>query len=287
MSSAVKIYADPPECDSLRELLLYFCDQGIGLRTSGSDRFPRWTDILLEGALAATGTEVDRRSIQAWLSGATIPKGDKLRALASLASSQKFEREKWSAALLKLRRKAIDERKREKSVSQIEVRPDDARRAKTDFVFRMVPVRARFMLFAGIFAFSALIVTLGFSKRLGLVTEPVATDIEFCAEDTFDKTLQRCKNPTHAFTDGLSTLLVTLDLSGVPTGEKFTRRWYLNGELVHQKTSFNDEAWPGYTYWHWPTGFRNGLYTLQIVYEDKTSTAQFRVGEDDGELVFR
>lgn len=275
MEHQTKIYVDPIQSDSLRELLLYFCDQGVGLRKSGESPFPKWTDISLEAALANQGLEVDRRSIQSWLSGTSIPKGDKLRALAQLASSNRYEREKWSSALLRLRRQAIDKRK-------FKTPGQDAPTDATSDLWQL----NRFALtpiLGSVFVACAFL----FMMLSRPSSQSVASSIEFCEEADFDMVEKRCEVVRTSFSPGFRTLMVTFDLPGVPEGGAFTRKWYRNGRLIHEKRSFKDDAWPGYTYWHWPDGFDTGRYTLQIVHDGQATTAQFQTGETEGELVFR
>jgi len=87
-------YAEPIDADSLRELLHYYVQSGVGLPVSEKGVPGQWTDVGLEAALAEIGINVDKRSIQSWLSGASVPKVEKLKGLASLASSDRFERER-------------------------------------------------------------------------------------------------------------------------------------------------------------------------------------------------
>ena len=278
-------YADPPDAESLRVLLHYYVQSGIGLPVSDDGVAERWTDTRLEAALAGIGIAVDRRSIQSWLSGASIPKVQKLKGLASLASSNRFEREKWSAAFIRLRQAALDARRaqRKPPPAEPEDPPAPAPPATADTgAGRQLLARAAAIL-TGLAGVSG--AAYGLAELL--VTEPVASNIRFCDEANFSTQTKRCLRAMTDFPDGLHTLMITFDLTNVAEGETFTRKWYRNGRLIHEKTSFNDEAWPGYTFWHWPEGFDTGAYALQIVSGDKAVTATFHVGKGEGRLNYR
>ncbi|WP_300390032.1 hypothetical protein [Henriciella sp.] len=265
-------YAEPIDADSLRELLHYYVQSGVGLPVSEKGVPGQWTDVGLEAALAEIGINVDKRSIQSWLSGASVPKVEKLKGLASLASSDRFERERWTAAFIRLRRKALDERRREQQASPAATTNQPAR-------LRWRPALA---VLAAVISLAG--VTYVILQLLG--PAPVAENIRFCDEVHFSTDTKRCTQSMTEFPDGLKTLMITFDLNNVAKGETFTRNWYRNGRNIHTKTSFHDEAWPGYTYWHWPEGFDDGEYTLQIVSGDRTVTKTFQVGKGEGELVY-
>ena len=264
-------YADPVDADSLRELLHYYVQSGVGLPVSEDGLPGQWTDVRLEEALAGTGIRVDKRSIQSWLSGASIPKVEKLKGLASLASTDRFQREKWTAAFIRLRRKALDERRQKQQAGQAAPadQPTGWRR----------PAIAALAVILGLVGVTYIILQL-----FGPV--PVAENIRFCDEAHFSTETKQCTQAMTDFPDGLKTLMITFDLNDVAEGETFTRNWYRNGRRIHTKTSFNDEAWPGYTYWHWPEGFDEGEYALQIVSGERAVTRTFNVGKGEGDLIY-
>ena len=272
-------YADPSDADSLRDLLHYYFQSGVGLPVSEDGVAGQWSDARLEAALAGIGITVDRRSIQAWLSGASIPRVEKLKGLARLASSDRFERERWSAAFIRLRQKALDERRQERKAGPAAAdagvrapRPEQAPR-------RLYLPGAVILAVTGLAGAAYLVVQL-------LSPAPVASNITFCDETHFATETKTCTEAMTAFPEGLKTLMITFDLNQVDEGETFTRNWYRNGRQIHTKTSFNDEAWPGYTFWHWPEGFDDGEYALQIVSGERAVTRTFHVGKSEGDLNF-
>ncbi|WP_084397809.1 hypothetical protein [Henriciella aquimarina] len=261
-------------------MLHYYFQSGIGRPVTGEEGAAPWTDDQLATALAGIDIAVDRRSIQSWLSGSSIPKVQNLKGLATLASSNRFERERWSAAFIRLRRKALDERRDQRARSQAAETPSAAPRPteRKKRLTRPAATLAALTLVGGM-AY-ALVETFG-------PEPPVATNIRFCDEANFSKETKQCLREVTAFPDGLHTLMITFDLPGVERGETFIRKWYRNGRLIHEKSSFNDEAWPGYTFWHWPEGFDTGEYALQIVSDGRTVSRTFHVGEGDGRLRYR
>lgn len=284
-------HASPVEAASLRDLLQYYFQSGVGLPVSEEGVAGQWTDVRLQEALAGIGIHADKRSIQSWLSGATIPKSDKLKGLARLAAEDPYLQEKWSTAFIRLRFKAIEARKQARkasagtgSLSETDVPVPDTPQAEPHTVPRKVPFH---LVVASVVLSMAIMASLLLALSFAWNAAPIATNMEFCSEEEFSTETLECTIARTSFPEGLETLMVTFDLPNVPEGETFTRKWYLNGSLIHEKTSFKDDAWPGYTFWHWPEGFDSGEYALQIVSGDKAVTQTFQVGPAETEYLYR
>lgn len=269
-----------PKTNSIAELLRYVFDHGIGLSHTSNSEKPYWTDIMLEAGLSEAGTEVDRRSIQNWLSGKSVPTIQNLRALADIFGRNSEERREWRYALIEARRETLSKRKRQRDGAALTVR-------KTAAPAKIHRPYTPFLLIVSGVAITVIIViaTIVTGNTPDNETNH-ARNITFCSSSNFSKVTFECQASETEFASGTKTIMITFDLVGLDEGERFERVWYLNGQEIHRKESFNDEAWPGYTYYTWPEAFSDGEYALRVIARGTPTTAVFRVGERRGPLVY-
>ena len=273
----------PPDGRDFRELFQYVCDHGIG-RPAGQDGVTEaWTDDALEAAFAETATPVDRRSIQSWRSGASVPRLDKVRSLAEVITSKSDERANWLKALIEARRNSLEARKSSAgTTASPETQPENetlAADASAPASRHWKPVVAGFLLL-GLAVLGSLFLLTSESP------DAQVANIEFCSEETFSTETYACTEAADSFSEDVTTLMVTFDLVNVPEGMSFERIWYREGLEFLRKSSFNDEAWPGYTFLKFDK-FPEGNYTLRIIVDGKSFTKPFKVGDQTGYLAYQ
>jgi len=106
----------------------------------------------------------------------------------------------------------------------------------------------------------------------------VAENIKFCTEDQFDKKAFICLVNMDEFPHQTQLIYVSFTLNEAFPGQRFDRVWMRNGERFLEKTSFNHEAWSGYTYINNPYGHDPGQYVLEVSINDMATSASFTVG---------
>jgi len=234
----------------------------------------------MEAAFAETATSVDKRSIQSWRSGASVPRLDKLRSLADLITRSAGQRSIWLKALIDARRKSIDARKRQATAEKPSPPPSYA---PDDPPLR--PRNSKWVATAAAIALAGLTLIgamFGFSNR---DAEASIANIQFCTEENFSTGSFTCLETSQSFDETTTTLMVTFDLVNVDEGASFERIWYREGLEFLRKSSFNDEAWPGYTFLNFDR-FPEGNYTLRIIVDGKSFTSTFKIGDDTGYLAY-
>ncbi|WP_018147070.1 hypothetical protein [Henriciella marina] len=277
---ALYIFHDPPVDRDFRELFQFICDHGIGQPMDAGGQFQPWSDESMEAAFADTATAVDKRSIQSWRSGASVPRLDKVRSLSAVITRSADQRRVWLKALIDARRKSLDARKQAASptgsaeASQTPTDSDDPPRRTR----RWVAVTAATMLIGLLVVGSGIVL-----RSYG--AESQVANIEFCTEENFSTQTYTCLETSEAFDEDITTLMVTFDLINVPQGMSFERIWYREGLEFLRKSSFNDDAWPGYTFLNFDR-FPEGNYTLRIIVDGKSFTSTFKVGDETGYLAY-
>lgn len=115
--------------------------------------------------------------------------------------------------------------------------------------------------------------------------EASIANIQFCTEENFSTQSFSCLETSQSFDENTTTLMVTFDLVNVDEGASFERIWYREGLEFLRKSSFNDEAWPGYTFLNFDR-FPEGNYTLRIIVDGKSFTSTFKIGDETGYLAY-
>ena len=105
-------------------------------------------------------------------------------------------------------------------------------------------------------------------------------NIRICDAPWFDSETKKCTKHVSVFVHGIEEVFLSFDFENVPDGAPFERWWIRNGERVAGRTSFNDVAWPGYTFWRPAGGLRIGEYVVRVVVDEKVFTQVFQVQHD-------
>lgn len=105
---------------------------------------------------------------------------------------------------------------------------------------------------------------------------PSVENFRICDAPYFDTATKNCSQHVSVFVHGIDEVFLSFDFQNVADGTPFDRWWILNGERIAGRTSFNDAAWPGYTYWR-PGTLDVGQYVVRIIVEGQVFTQTFFV----------
>jgi len=105
LKSNKKIYLRaPPPINDFTSLFRFMWDHGVGNRFDRGDNPRPWNDISLENAFDALHVNLDRRTIQNWLSGKNIPTRRNLFLLSRIVSADDENlKRKWAEAFIAAR----------------------------------------------------------------------------------------------------------------------------------------------------------------------------------------
>jgi hypothetical protein len=257
----------PPNELPFWELFDFFWARGLGNEIHKDGTPTPWTATLLETAFDGSP---DIRSIENWQSRTNMPSPENIRKLSWIISGGDADlRKAWHAALISAR---LAERRRMAEVSaHAATRTEDAPENLGS------PTRFRFKIVAATVGLIAV-----FAIAWYYLTAPLAQavqNIRICDAPYFDAETKKCSHHVSVFVHGLDEVFLSFDFEGVPDGTPFDRWWILNGERVAGRTSFNDDAWPGYTYWR-PGVLSVGQYVVRIVVDGEVFTQTFFVQAD-------
>ena len=263
---------EPPDGLDFWGLFDFFWVRGLGneLHTDGTPT--PWTATSLE--LAFDGTP-DKRTIENWQSQANMPSPDNIRKLSwVIAGEDKKLRQLWYEALIAAR---LTERRKEQARAKSapeqylakQVATEDASQLGSPHKSRlpMLWVATGVILLAG--ALAAWMIW-------NATAAPLVANMRICDAPYFDGDTKKCTQHVSVFVHGVDEVFLSFDFQNVADGTPFDRWWILNGERVAGRTSFNDEAWPGYTYWR-PGTLEIGQYVVRIVVEEQVFTQTFFV----------
>ncbi|MYI69392.1 MAG: hypothetical protein F4103_11860 [Boseongicola sp. SB0673_bin_14] len=231
-----------------------------------------WTATTLESALDG---KPDRRSIEYWRSRTNMPSPDNIRKLSIVASGGDHAlRKTWYDSFMAARRV---EKRRSEDVRQKGAAVGESVQAPA------APMRNRWRL-----AVAALVALLAVSGGIAFWFQwPWSGDggqsvgnIRICDAPWFDSETKKCTKHVSVFVHGIEEVFLSFDFENVPDGAPFERWWIRNGERVAGRTSFNDVAWPGYTFWRPAGGLRIGEYVVRVVVDEKVFTQVFQVQHD-------
>lgn len=104
-------------------------------------------------------------------------------------------------------------------------------------------------------------------------------NIRICDRVYFDQDINKCTQHLAVFVEGIDEVFLSFDFADETFGMPFERWWILNGERVAGRNSFNDQAWPGYTFWR-PGVLNVGQYVVRIVMDERTFTQTFQVQQE-------
>ena len=266
----------PPKDAPFWELFDYFWARGIGNFVLEDGTAAPWTASLLEQALGGTP---DRRSIENWQSRTNIPSPENIRRLSWVISGGDNElRKAWYNALITAR---LAERRQRKPRAKKNV-TDDAGEVEShpggDAAGPKPGFNRKSALVAGVAAICAAV---GGWYFLSQEDAPYVDNIRICSAHYFDENAKKCTQHVSVFVFGIDEVFLSFDFNNVPHGAPFERWWIRNGERVAGRTSFNDDAWPGWTFWRPGEPLHVGQYVVRVVVEGAVETQTFFVQEDN------
>jgi len=263
----------PDEVMSFKNLINYIWDHGLGNRLT-PDAVPMpWKPETFESAFFDIGFDVDIRSFQNWRGGVHKADRKNIHAIARVVSGgDPHIQKEWAIKLIDAPK--IDESDiNSDSKGKIEKFSQKSNFKDLFFKYRLFItglVLGQIPLLA--------VILFSYSSGRGQTT---ITDLKFCDEAGFSKTAMKCHNPASHFPSGTGRIYVSFDFNNSYMGQPFERRWYQNSEMFLSKKSFNDTAWPGYTFISQEDGMKDAKYDLRVIVDDSTTTKSFIVGQFD------
>ena len=263
---------DPPKNLNFQEMFRFIWLQGVGnIRDEHGEPKP-WTDASLENRFYELGYEIDKRTIQNWLSGKNKPSAKNLHRLARVVSNDDtgFKRLWRDAFTMSNVSKAKIFIETEKTVVQYKQSSRDGEVQKEFKLQRCL------IIGFGVISSLALIAVLINLRQPPLIE---VTNLKFCDEARFDRTAKFCTTNLSHFPADTSLIFVSFNMPNAPEGQPFERKWYREGQLFLSKGGFIDSAWEDYTWLKNPSGHDQGKYDLRIIVNDRVTTGSFLVGE--------
>jgi len=111
------------------------------------------------------------------------------------------------------------------------------------------------------------------------IARPSVINVRFCDEVGFSQGKLVCDESRVTFPAGTKRVFMSFAMYDMPTGMRFKREWYRNGEKFIEKNDYFDDAWPGYTFLWNENGHDPGRYDVRIsVNKILLSTNSFTIG---------
>jgi hypothetical protein len=194
-----------------------------------------------------------------------MPSPENLRKLCGLIAGDNSRiRKEWYEALVDTR---LKEKRREKSMSNAvqDTNSEHSERAKPTKWYLVLTVVAL-----------TLVTMVSVLLSRDSTGEEFVKNMAICDAAYFDKDVKKCTKHVDVFVHGVDEVFLSFDFHEVADGTPFERWWIHNGERVAGRTSFNDDAWPGYTFWR-PGVLQVGQYVVRLVVNEKVTTQTFYV----------
>jgi len=246
--------------------------QGVGnIRDEHGEPKP-WTDASLEDRFYEFGYEIDKRTIQNWLSGKNKPSAKNLHRLARVVSNDDtgFKR-LWRDAFTMSN---VSKEKRSIEPENAVVPTEESNRHAT--VQKEFKLQRWLIIGFGVvssLAFIAVLINLRQSPHIEV------TNLKFCDEARFDRSAKVCTTNVSHFPAETSLIFVSFNMPNAPQGQPFERTWYREGQQFLSKGGFIDSAWEDYTWLKNPNGHDQGKYDLRIIVNGRVTTGSFMLGE--------
>ncbi len=257
-----KNVAPPPQGASFWELFDFMWVRGLGNELHADGTSQSWTATSLE--IAFDGSP-DKRSIENWHSRAHMPSPDNLRKVSALISGgDDALRKDWYEALIDARKDAKRKEKEQPSVA-IDNPPAP----------EVAKPTGKHLTFAALGG-AAVLALGGIMLMQSASAGPYVENMRICDAAYFDTEVNKCTKHVDVYVHGVDEVFLSFDFNGVAHGEPFERWWIHNGERVAGRTSFNYEAWPGYTFWR-PGVLQVGTYVVRLVVDGEVTTQTFYV----------
>lgn len=259
--------SEPPEGASFWELFDHFWRRGLGNVEAEDGIAKPWTAESLETAFDGSPGV---RAIENWRRRSSLPVPDNLRKIAAvIAGDDAALRIRWYDALVDARAKELEAAPEETGTHSDET-PLTGNAVEED----PTALRKRIGLLAAVIAIVgfAVIGWLWFGREQPQTVE----NIRICDIHFFDADAGACTQHMAVFVHGIDDVYLSFDFKNVPKGAPFERWWILDGERQAGRTSFNDEAWPGWTFWR-PGTLKVGQYVVRVVVDGTVFTQTFQV----------
>lgn len=271
METKKRNFSRPPKNLAFWDLFDYFWDHGIGNIMHADGSPSPWTATTLESVLDGSP---DKRSIEYWQSRTNMPSPENIRKLSIIAAGGDHAiRKAWYDAFMTARR-AEKHKAKSHNVPNPEIAPSSQ-------PFEIAENR-RFRWLAVLIVTTLSLGGLGWFYWLhggNILIDQKVNNIRICDAPYFDNENKKCSKHVSVFVHGIDEVFLSFDFENVPEGAPFERWWIRNGERVAGRTSFNDVAWPGYTYWR-PGVLEVGQYVVRVVVDEKVFTQTFFVQAD-------
>ncbi len=290
----------PPNEMQIDRLIDHICNYGSGNILAQNGVPKPWTPASLSIELGLNNADgTTDTTIRNWISGRTLPKIEQLHKLARVVScGDDYYLKAWTSALINARTET-KLRKKEEAIQVTQKGVDSSpftghtkefdssiiadldNKLQKNSSNRSLKPSSRFLggkyLYVAIISLFCFLATLLFWMDAPFKTISVVRNIRVCDEPYFDKKVKDCSKHVSVYMHGIEEVFLSFDFENLAKGEPFERWWIRNGERVAGRTSFNDEAWPGYTYWRPDNGFPVGEYVVRIVIDGKVATQTFSV----------
>ncbi len=253
---------EPPEGASFWELFDHFWRRGLGNEERTDGLIKPWTAETLETAFDSTPSE---RTIENWQSRSTLPLPENLHKIAAtIANGDNALRLRWYDAFIDARLNEL----RTKPDFKKEVEPAQTHNAVRFPSIKLLRVLTGLAL--------AAIVCAGTWFAWVRTQTPQVENIRICDKHYFDKAAGKCTQHVAVYVHGIDEVFLSFDFKNLATDAPFERWWILNGERQAGRSSFNDDAWPGWTYWR-PGTLKVGQYVVRVVVDGRVFTQAFQV----------
>lgn len=260
----------PPNILGFQELFRFIWLQGIGNKFDRHGEPKPWTDESLEDRFYELDYEIDKRTIQNWLSGKNKPSPKNLHKLARVVSND-------DAGLKILWRDAFTMASVSKQKTKnLSTEPTLIQMADKSDVGSKHKIRSRALIsilgFIGLLSISTVSMK---SRKLPVIE---VTNLKFCNKALFDRTAKLCKTNVSNFPVGTSLIFVSFNMPNATMGQPFDRKWYRDGQKFAEREGFIDSAWENYTWLENSNGHDAGKYDLRIIVNGRVTTGSFFVG---------
>ncbi|MEO1703709.1 MAG: hypothetical protein AAFR71_16810 [Pseudomonadota bacterium] len=279
----------PPDNADFWALFDYFWDNGVGRELSNNDAPMAWTADALEEAL---DFKVAARTIDNWRARHNLPSVPYVHTLCTIIPAKEGRlRKSWSDAFIRERRleirrtKEAQARERAQALAPEDTRGQTHRQNEASSAEAVTEVEETS---PAVSLLSNLCLKLGAGLAVSIVAaglwwsffrpaEPEVANIRICDAPYFDKEINKCSQHVDVYMDGIDEVFLSFDLVNVPYGMAFERWWIRNGERAAGRSSFNDDAWPGYTFWRPQGGLPAGSYVVRVIVDGRVRTQVFTV----------
>lgn len=264
--------APPPRDADIWELIEFLWSRGLGRELLADGSFQPWTQASMADAF---GGKPDERSIANWTARTNPPSPASIRHLSLLVSGGDQDlRRQWQEALTDARNQ-YNAAKKQKDTEGDKTHADVPQNPALNGARR---AGLRFLWVAWLAIGLALGAGLGWLSGV-LQPGPLVQNMRICDRPLFDTELKKCTRHVDVFAEGINEVYLSFDFEGVAQGAPFERWWIRNGERIAGRRSFNDEAWPGYTFWR-PGVLVPGQYVVRLVVDEQVFTQVFYVQAD-------